>query len=208
MADITATLQAKSNQLNASDLIGGPATVTVERVDVNVGAEQPVSVHLEGMKGRPYKPSKGMRRILADVWGKESDGWIGKRMTLWRNPDVPWAGVKVGGIWITAMSDMTGPHSTAVRLNSKQAVSHTIQPLPDAPSVDPWQPRWAQIEQALRGAGVSGDGPAILKAAGELIEAEFTHPQQITDDQARAIHAALNPDAATVATDNPENKES
>ena len=32
MADITATLQAKSDQLNASDLIGGPVTVTVERV--------------------------------------------------------------------------------------------------------------------------------------------------------------------------------
>ena len=36
MADITATLQAKSDQLNASDLIGGPITVAIERVDVNV----------------------------------------------------------------------------------------------------------------------------------------------------------------------------
>ena len=34
MADITATLQAKSNQLNAADLIGGPITVAIERVDV------------------------------------------------------------------------------------------------------------------------------------------------------------------------------
>ena len=67
----------------------------------------------------------------------------------------------------------------------------------DAPSVDPWQPRWAQIEQALRGAGVSGDGPAILKAAGGLIEAEFTHPQQITDDQARASSRVR---ASTVAS--------
>ena len=51
----------------------------------------------------------------------------------------------------------------------------------------------------MRGAGVDGDGPAILRAAGELIDTEFTHPQQITDDQARAIHAALDPDAATTA---------
>ena len=199
MADISATLKAKSNQLNAADLTGGPVTVSVERVDVNINAEQPVAIHLTGMQGRPYKPNKGMRRILADVWGKESEAWVGKRMTLWRNPDVPWAGVKVGGIWITAMSDISGPVTTAVRLNSKQAVGHTIDPLPDAPAPDPWQPRWAQIEQALRAAGVTGDGPAVLRAAGELIDAEFAHPQQITDDQAQAIHAALDPDAATTA---------
>ena len=83
MADITATLQAKSNQLNAADLIGGPITVAIERVDVNVNAEQPVAIHLAGMRGRPYKPSKGMRRVLADVWGPESDVWVGRRMTLW-----------------------------------------------------------------------------------------------------------------------------
>ena len=204
MADITATLQAKSNQLNAADLIGGPITVTIERVDVNVNAEQPVAIHLAGMRGRPYKPNKGMRRVLADVWGPESDVWVGRRMTLWRNPDVPWAGEKVGGIWITAMSNMDAPHPTSVRLNSKQAAKLVVEPLPDAPAPDPWQPRWAQIEQAMRGAGVDGDGPAILRAAGELIDAEFTHPQQITDDQARAIHAALDPDAATTA----QNKES
>lgn len=199
MADITATLQAKSNQLNAADLIGGPITVAIERVDVNVNAEQPVAIHLAGMRGRPYKPNKGMRRVLADVWGPESDVWVGRRMTLWRNPDVPWAGEKVGGIWITAMSNMDAPHPTSVRLNSKQATKLVVEPLPDAPAPDPWQPRWAQIEQAMRGAGVDGDGPTILRAAGELIDAEFTHPQQITDDQTRAIHATLDPDAATAA---------
>lgn len=194
MADITATLKAKSDQLNAADLIGGPATVTVERVDVNVNADQPVAMHLTGMQGRPYKPSKGMRRVLAEGWGPETDAWVGKSLTLYRNPDVLWAGEKAGGIEVAAMSGLSGPLSTSVRVNRKSARKHTVQPLADAPAPDPWQPRWAQISAALADAGVQGDGPALLAAAGELIDAEFTHPQQITDDQARAIHAALNPE--------------
>ena len=197
MADITATLKAKSDQLNAADLIGGPVTVTVERVDVNVNADQPVVIHLAGMRGRPYKPSKGMRRVLAEGWTAESNNWVGRSMTLYRNPEVLWAGEPAGGIEISAMSGLAAPLQTSVRVNRKSARKHIVQPLLDTPAADPWQPRWEQIKAALTGAGVTGDGPAILKAAGELIEAEFTHPQQITDDQARAVHAALNPAATT-----------
>ena len=61
--DIGDTIQAKSDQLNADDLLGGPQVFTVAGVDV-VGGEQPVHVHLVEAPGRPWKPSKGMRKAL------------------------------------------------------------------------------------------------------------------------------------------------
>ena len=208
MNDIAPTLVGDSNQLSKSDLMDGPQTFTVSRVDINLSdKKRPTTIHLVEAPGKPYKPSLGMRKLIAKGWGKSSKAYIGRRLTLFHNPDVLWQGKREGGVEVCAMSDIETPFTIQVAVNAKQAKTVKVDALPDAPATDPWQPRWAQIEQALRGAGVSGDGPAILKAAGGLIEAEFTHPQQITDDQARAIHAALNPDAATVATDNPENKE-
>lgn len=136
--DISETLHAKSDQLNASDLSGGPITVTIESVNVQKNAEQPVSINLVGMKGKPYKPSKGMRRVIAQAWGADSDAYPGRTLTLYRNPDVLWAGEPVGGIEISAMSHIDGPMKTSVRLNRKSARTLTVQPLADAPPPTDW----------------------------------------------------------------------
>ena len=63
--DISRTIEPKSDQINADDLIGGPRTVTI--TDITKGTpEQPVNVvTAEYGPGRPYKPSKSMRRELA-----------------------------------------------------------------------------------------------------------------------------------------------
>ncbi|MGQ4828017.1 hypothetical protein, partial [Enterococcus faecalis] len=61
--DIDDTIAPKSDQLNAEDLLTGPRTFTVDRVQVP-GGEQPVNIHLREMPGRPYRPSKTMRRVL------------------------------------------------------------------------------------------------------------------------------------------------
>src|SRR5690606_31142547 len=67
--DITETLAPKSDQQNFEDYaLGNVRTVTVTRVEVTDG-EQPVSVHLAEFPGRPYKPSKTMRRVMAKAWG-------------------------------------------------------------------------------------------------------------------------------------------
>ena len=36
--------------------------------------------------------SKGMGRFIAAIWGNESDEWVGKALTLYRDPDVKYAG--------------------------------------------------------------------------------------------------------------------
>jgi hypothetical protein len=105
MVDISAALEAKSDQLNAVDLIGAEKTLVITQVD-NPGGEQPVWVHYEGGKGKPWKPSKGMLRVLSFGWGTESDNWIGKSVQVFCEPTVMYAGKEVGGIQILAMSDI------------------------------------------------------------------------------------------------------
>lgn len=103
--DVSKTIIAKSDQLNADDLVGGPITVTINDVKIT-SEEQPVAIAISGGH-QPWKPCKTMRRVLAFAWGKDAKQWIGKSLTLKRDPDVKWAGEAVGGIRIQAMSDIS-----------------------------------------------------------------------------------------------------
>lgn len=173
MADISETLAARSDQLNASDLSGGPITVTVESVDVLKGSEQPVHIHLVGMKGRPYKPSLGMRRVIAQGWGPNSDTYAGKSMTLYRNPEVTWAGEKIGGIEVSHMSHLEGPLTTSVRINRKSAKPHVVQPLTVTPPRD-WSAEIAAADmdglRALWSVAPDEHKPAITEKVNALKE--------------------------------------
>ena len=99
---IAKSIIPKSDQLNAEDLLSGPITVTV--TDVKQGtAEQPITIIIDGER-QPYKPCKTMRKMLVFCWSDQAANWIGKRMTLYADPDVKWAGVAVGGIRISHLS--------------------------------------------------------------------------------------------------------
>jgi len=84
------TIKAKSDQLNACDLVGGPITVTVQKVSKLAG-EQPVSIEI-GEGRQPFKPCKSMRRVLIACWGTER--WVGRSMTLCCDTDVKFGGQK------------------------------------------------------------------------------------------------------------------
>ncbi|MGE0853321.1 MAG: hypothetical protein AB7O44_27540 [Hyphomicrobiaceae bacterium] len=94
----------KSDQLNADDLISGPRTVTITAVSIRDAAEQPVSISYEGDGGKPYKPCKSMCRVMVYAWGKDAKTYVGRSMTLYRDPKVKWGGLEVGGIRISHMS--------------------------------------------------------------------------------------------------------
>jgi len=79
--DLTESIAPKSDQLNAEDLLSGPRTFTIEKVTAG-SAEQPVDVHLVEFPGRPFKPSKTVRRIMVAAWGKDSAAYVGRKMTL------------------------------------------------------------------------------------------------------------------------------
>lgn len=125
--DILASITAKSDQLNACDLIGGPITVQV--VGVSKGAaDQPVIVNI-GPERQPYKPSKTFRRVLVDCWGANPNAWVGRRMTLYCDPKIKWAGEEVGGISISHMSDIDKERRVLVNVTKGKKGAIIIKPL-------------------------------------------------------------------------------
>jgi len=105
MSDIGFALEAKSNQLNAVDIMGIDLVIKIREVKVLQG-DQPVSVYFEGDHDRPWKPSKGMLRILAGAWGRDSSAWVGRYAKLFFESSVVYAGKPVGGIRIRSLSDI------------------------------------------------------------------------------------------------------
>lgn len=117
MASVYQAMQAKSDQLNFVDI--GTSEVILFITGVNVtNSDQPVSIFYQGCGDRPYKPSKGMIRVLSEAWGDESDNWIGKSIKLYGDPTVKWAGKEIGGLRIRALSDInTNGFDAFVALN-------------------------------------------------------------------------------------------
>jgi len=105
--DMAKHIAAKSDQLNADDLMGGPVEWTVENVRASGNADQPIEIRLREWP-QPWKPCKTMRRLMVHMWGRDAKAYAGRRLRLWRDPDVVWGGMKVGGIRIAAMSDIDG----------------------------------------------------------------------------------------------------
>jgi hypothetical protein len=134
MTSILPTIAAKSDQLNAEDLIGGPRTVRVTGVKVNTSEDQPVWISFEGDDGKPFKPCKTMRRLLVKVWGDDSSTYAGRAMTLYLDPEVKFGGMKVGGIRISEMSHIDAPQSFYLTETRGKKRQHTVKPLANEPT--------------------------------------------------------------------------
>ncbi|MDB5716485.1 MAG: RoPhREQ2 gp58 [Sphingomonadales bacterium] len=166
--DLTRSIVAKSDQLNADDLMGGPRTFTVAEVREG-NDEQPVSIVLAEWPGnRPFKPSKTVTRLLVAAWGPESDNWpTGARMTLFRDASVKWAGQAIGGIRVSHLSHIDKQMKVALQETKGKKVLHTINVLAEtAPTSPPVSEQDVRVA-ALRNEWKTAD--ADRKAA---IEAE------------------------------------
>jgi hypothetical protein len=131
--DLTDTIAPKSDQLNADDLLTGPRTFTVREVRKGASAEQPVDIELAEFPGRPFKPSKTVRRILVAAWGAEANAYVGRRMTLYRDPAVRFGGSEVGGIRVSHLSDISKPLTLALTVTRGKRAPYVVKPLADAP---------------------------------------------------------------------------
>ena len=120
------TIIPKSDQLNYDDLIAGPITVRITAVKRGT-AEQPVSIEIEGHQ--PYKPCKGMRRVLIAAWGEKGSAWVGRSMTLFGEPSVKYGGVAVGGIQVSHLSDIHAAVTIKLTVSRGKRVDFTVQPL-------------------------------------------------------------------------------
>lgn len=174
MSDMSAVIIPKSDQLNSDDLIAGPMTVTITGVTIRGGQEQPISVHYEGDKGKPYKACKSMCRVMVTAWGADSKQYVGRSMTLYRDPTVKWAGMEVGGIRISHMSDIASPLTMALTMTKSNRKPFTVKPLvAGATKAAPLQ---TEGKQEHRGSDESANGAApddadFIKEVGKLCEA-------------------------------------
>lgn len=127
MANVSNAMKAKSDQLNYIDIGEGEILITIENVQVTNSDQQPVWVFYQDCNNRPYKPSKGMIRLMAGAWGEETDAWIGKSLKLFGDATVRFGKGEVGGLRIRAMSDIPQAGYTAfIQKNRSVRVKQTI----------------------------------------------------------------------------------
>jgi hypothetical protein len=124
--DLSSTVIAKSDQLNADDLIE-PITITVTRVDKVKSNDQPVLIH--SAERQPFKPCLTMRRMLIAAWGKYKDEWVGRSMMVYCDPEVLWAGKAHGGIRISHVSHITDPVVKMLAVTRGRKAVFTLLPL-------------------------------------------------------------------------------
>lgn len=125
--DLTESIQPRSDQINADDLIPGPATYTIREV-VAGKAEHPFDFQLVETD-RAYRPSKTMRRVIVAAWGPDAAAYAGRRLTLYREPSITFGGQKVGGIRISHMSHIPGPVEVMAQTTRGKREKFTVQPL-------------------------------------------------------------------------------
>jgi hypothetical protein len=148
--DIATTTAPKSDQQNYDDYIGGPKLVTITEVKSG-SAEQPVELHLVEFPGRPFKPSKSMRRVLVAAWGSDSAAYAGRQMVLFGDPEVKFGGQTVGGIRISHLSHIDKPLSVALTVTRGKRAPFNVTPLATAPQKDESGRDWLKELAATEG---------------------------------------------------------
>ncbi|MGY2734923.1 hypothetical protein [Sphingomonas sp. UYP23] len=166
MNDMSSTIVAKSDQINAADLIGNPRTITVKEVRIKAGDDQPVSVLIEG-DNKAFRPCKGVRRLMVRVWGADASQYIGRSMTLFCDPSVTWAGKEEGGIRVSHMSGLDEQIVEYMRTSRAATKPYKILPLA--------QRRQAETEPLFTFAMAKAD----LESAADLPELEMLWKRKI-----------------------------
>lgn len=123
--DIRKATQAKSDQMNADDLLAGPITGAVKSVRAG-SKEQPVQIDLDCWHV-PFKPCKSMIRILAACWGDNARDWVGRSMTLYHDPEVVYGGIKVGGIRISHLSHIESDMTISLTKTRGKKAPHIVK---------------------------------------------------------------------------------
>lgn len=101
--NLSDTIIANSDRLNAEDLISGGIVITVTGVSRG-NNDSPIIINYQNDNGKPFIPCKTVRKLLVFAWGEDGNAWVGRGMALYNDPTVKWAGKAVGGIRISHLS--------------------------------------------------------------------------------------------------------
>jgi len=188
--DLSATIEPKSDQTNADDLIAGPRTIRVTGVKICGEPDQPIAINFENDKGKPYKPCKSMRRLLVTLWGSDGATYAGRSMTLYCDPSVKFGGAAVGGIRISHLSHIDKPESVPLTVTRSVRKLFKVLPLALEPA-----PGLSDVLSAIAGAESIPDLFAAAKLAVKLTS---------EDDKIAARNAYADRKVAIEAEDDAE----
>jgi hypothetical protein len=185
--DLSNTIQPKSDQLDAVDLLTGDRTFTIERVSRN-NDEQPINIHFAEFP-RPWRPGLSMRRVLVSCWGKDAATYVGRRVTLYCDPDVKFGGAAVGGTRIRALSHMDKPKAVPLLVTRGKSAIFTVQPLTDGPT--PTEPpvtavQLEDINSGLTALGIT-DKETKLATVVQVIGREIASAKDLTRAEAGTV---------------------
>lgn len=175
ISDLSSTIIPKSDQLNADQLLGGPMQILITGVSRGTDEKQPIFIDYAGGEGRPWKPCLTMRKVLIAAWGKDGREWIGKSAVLFNDPSVLYGGMQVGGIRISAMSDIPSDMTLLVTEKRGKKTKVVIKKLQDhdympalresaALGIDALKAAWSKIPASHRQAKWPDGCPEELKA--------------------------------------------
>lgn len=138
--DFLQTTQAKSDQINAADLLGGPLVCQINDIQMTGSADQPISIFVDSHP-QPWKPSKTSRRVLAACWSDaEPSDWVGRFVVLYNDPSVIWAGKAEGGIRCSHLSHISERKTIMVNATRGKKAAQVVEPYYAQAESAPTQP--------------------------------------------------------------------
>jgi hypothetical protein len=180
-------VKIKSDRLNYEDFIMGPQDFTIARLGRKTDqGNVRLLMFFAGCEETPYWVPKGMVKCLSnpDGWGEDPfSEWIGRRVRLFGEPTVVYAGKELGGIRISAISDINRAYSTKITERRGVRIDYVISPLFDViyPAA-----LFTEKLPAMRGAIQSG------KMTAEQVISHAEKTGKLTDEQKAAISAPFN----------------
>jgi len=196
--DMSAVIIPRSDQINADDLIGGPRSITITEVHITPGGEQPVAIRFDDDGGKPWKPCKSMSRVLVTAWGPDAKNYVGRSVTLYRDPTVKWAGMEVGGIRISHMSHIEDDMVMALTATRGQRKPFKVKKLEVAATKPDKAAAGAQkLAETIR---TTDDLPGVLADPAVIKQREWLHKNrpQLAQEIEDAIRSRASDDPFTV----------
>ena len=150
MADIRAAIEPLSDRQNATDYMAGPKTFTITGASDyrDEKGRAKVNIHLAESPDRPFKPSATNLRLIAIGWGEDDSAWSGRRIELSLDPEVTFGREKVGGIRVTALSDMPQPFTAKLPVTRGKKAEYRVTVLPDVAPYTPSRDFITEVQAA------------------------------------------------------------
>lgn len=175
--DLSESFAPDSEQLTYAEIGDRVITVTVERVVPRGDKPKDPAIHLAEFPGKPLLPGKNVGSLLRKAWGLDGKAWVGRRMTLYGDPDVFFGKEKTGGVRVSHVSHIDAPVSVPWR--GKGRGTNLVEPLLLSPHFEPAAEDVAECSdldelRAMWNAAADGERREQIEARVAELQAEAT----------------------------------